>query len=166
MEYNYDIEKDMPKLREFTNYLKTIKNDQGAIMPALQKAQQEYGFIPEAIVDIIALELEVHSSEIFGVATFYSQFRFIPKGEMDISVCTGTACYVKGANDILVELTNQLGIKSGETSEDGEYSIEGVRCIGACGLAPVMVINGEVYGKVKSSDIEKILKEHRKEVRV
>lgn len=161
MNYNYDVEQDMPKLRKFTNYLKEIKNTPGAVMPALQKAQQEYGFIPDAIVDIIALELEVHSSEIYGVATFYSQFRFKPKGEIDIAVCTGTACYVKGANDIITELTNLLGIKNGETSEDGKYSMEGIRCIGACGLAPVVKINGDIYGHITPKDIDKILKKYR-----
>lgn len=161
MNYNYDVEQDMPKLRKFINYLKEIKNIPGAVMPALQMAQQEYGFIPDAIVDIIALELEVHSSEIYGVATFYSQFRFKPKGEIDIAVCTGTACYVKGANDIITELTNLLGIKNGETSEDGKYSMEGIRCIGACGLAPVVKINGDIYGHITPKDIDKILKKYR-----
>lgn len=161
MDYNYIVEEDMDKLREFTNFLKDIKEQPGAVMPALQKAQNDYGFIPETIVDIIALELGVHSSEIYGVATFYSQFRFEPKGEIDISVCIGTACYVKGANDILTELTNLLDIKDGETSRDGKYSIEGVRCIGACGLAPVIKINGDIYGNVKAKDISNILKNYK-----
>ncbi|QQK08441.1 complex I 24 kDa subunit family protein [Miniphocaeibacter halophilus] len=161
MDYNYDIEQDMDKLRDYIDYLRIIKNEPGAVMPALQRAQQDYGFIPEAIVDIIALELGIHTSEIYGVATFYSQFRFEPKGEIDIAVCTGTACYVKGANDILTELTNLLGIKNGETSKDGKYSIEGIRCIGACGLAPVIKVNGDIYGNVSSKDIDKILKKYR-----
>lgn len=161
MEYNYDVEQDMVKLREFTNYLKTLRDQPGAVMPALQRAQNDYGFIPEAIVDIIALDLGIHSSEIYGVATFYSQFRFEPKGEIDIAVCTGTACYVKGANEILAELTNLLGIKNGETSEDGKYSIEGIRCIGACGLAPVVTVNGDIYGNVTAKDIDKILKNYK-----
>ncbi|HHX70258.1 MAG: NADH-quinone oxidoreductase subunit NuoE [Miniphocaeibacter sp.] len=161
MDYNYDIEQDMGKLREYIDYLRIIKDEPGAVMPALQRAQQDYGFIPEAIVDIIALELGIHTSEIYGVATFYSQFRFEPKGEIDIAVCTGTACYVKGANDILTELTNLLGIKNGETSKDGKYSIEGIRCIGACGLAPVIKVNGDIYGNVSSKDIDKILKKYK-----
>lgn len=161
MDYNYDIEQDMGKLRGYIDYLRIIKDEPGAVMPALQRAQQDYGFIPEAIVDIIALELGIHTSEIYGVATFYSQFRFEPKGEIDIAVCTGTACYVKGANDILTELTNLLGIKNGETSKDGKYSIEGIRCIGACGLAPVIKVNGDIYGNVSSKDIDKILKKYR-----
>jgi len=124
------------------------KNEQGALMPVLQEAQGIYGYLPIQVQKMIADGLDVSLAEIYGIVTFYSQFVLNPKGEYAIAVCMGTACYVKGAGDILDRISNIIGVKSGDTSSDGKYSLEGTRCIGACGLAPVLTINEDVYGRI------------------
>ena len=111
-------------------------------------------------MDLMAKEMQLYASYIYEVATFYSQFTFTPKGKVRISVCTGTACYVKGANNILAEFSHRLNMEPGQTREDGKYSLEGVRCIGACGLAPVVVINDEIHGNLHARDVERLLKEY------
>lgn len=133
-------------------------------MPVLQKMQGIFGYIPKEMVDLAALKLGEYSSQIYGVATFYSQFHLEPKGKYQIGLCMGTACYVKGAGEILNQLEKLLGIKAGETSADGLYSIDATRCIGACGLAPVMTINDKVYGRLVPEDIEVIIASLEQEV--
>ncbi len=133
------------------------KGQKGALMPVLQQAQEVYGYLPEEVIDIIAENLGIPSAEIYGVATFYSQFSLNPKGKYKISVCLGTACYVKGSGDIFENLSQTLGIKSGECTPDGKFSLEACRCIGACGLAPVMTVNDDVYGRLVVDDIADIL---------
>ena len=137
------------------------RGTEGALMPVLQEAQEIYGYLPVEVQKIIALRMGISLEEVFGVATFYSQFVLNPKGEVSIAVCLGTACYVKGSGDLLDKITQVLGLPAGSTTPDGKYSLEATRCIGACGLAPVLTINNEVYGKLKVSDIEGILEKYK-----
>ena len=122
----------------------------GALMPVLHEAQNIYGYLP-------AEELKIPLAEVDGVATFYSQFSLSPKGKHKISVCLGTACYVKGSDKILEAIEHELRVKCGECTPDKKFSIESCRCVGACGLAPVMIIDGEVYGRLKPADVKGIL---------
>ncbi|MGN0173892.1 MAG: NAD(P)H-dependent oxidoreductase subunit E [Acutalibacteraceae bacterium] len=136
------------------------KNDDGALMPVMQEAQEIYGYLPVEVQQIIAKGLSVPVEKVYGVATFYSQFALTPKGEYKISVCLGTACYVKGAQGVLDRITQILGIGPDECTEDGRFSLEACRCIGACGLAPVMTVNDEVYGRLEKTDVDDILKKY------
>ena len=129
----------------------------GALLPVLHEAQEIYGYLPIEVQQMVADGLGVSLSEVYGVATFYSRFSLTPKGKHRISVCLGTACYVKGADKILTEIENKLGIKSGECTSDGLFSIDSCRCVGACGLAPVVMIDEEVYGKLTPKEINKVL---------
>ncbi len=133
----------------------------GALMPILQKAQDIYGYLPLEVQRMIALRMGISMEEVYGVATFYSQFVLNPKGEVAIAVCLGTACYVKGSGEILDKITEILGLPAGSTTSDGKYSLEATRCIGACGLAPVLTINNEVYGRLKASDMAGILEKYK-----
>ena len=166
---SFCFRKDQDKYQEFLNFLEANKNKKGAIMPILQKAQEIFSYIPEEIVDLMALRMGVHSSEIYGVSSFYSQFSFIPKGEHEICICLGTACYVKGSDKILAELEKELGIKVGETTPDGEISLAEARCIGECGVAPVVSIdssrNIEKASRAMVSDIIKEVLEDTNEVK-
>jgi NADP-reducing hydrogenase subunit HndA len=126
-------------------------------MPVMQEAQEIYGYLPEEVQVIIAEELKIPLTEIYGIASFYSQFTMNPKGRINIAVCKGTACYVRGSGDILDDISQKVCCKSGETTSDGKISIEATRCIGACGLAPVLTINDNVYGKLNRGDIEPVI---------
>ena len=138
-----------------------LKGTPGALMPVLQQAQEIYGYLPVEVQRMIALKMDVSIEEVYGVSTFYSQFVLNPKGEVAIAVCLGTACYVKGSGDILDKITQILGLPAGSTTPDGKYSLEATRCIGACGLAPVLTINNEVYGKLVPADMEGILAKYK-----
>lgn len=140
--------------------LAEIKKMDGALMPALQTAQNIYGYLPIEIQRIIAEMLEIREEEVFGVATFYSQFTLNPQGKIQIAVCLGTACYVKGSGEVLEKFKTLLGLDAGDCSADGKYSLIATRCIGCCGLAPVLTVNDKVYGKVSVSDVEKIIAEN------
>ena len=133
------------------------KGVEGALMPVLQQAQEIYGYLPQEVQRIIALDMDVSMEEVYGVTTFYSQFALNPKGGVAIAVCLGTACYVKGSGEILDKITEVLGVPAGSTSPDGRYSLEATRCIGACGLAPVLTVNGEVFGRLTAKDVPTIL---------
>ena len=133
------------------------KGQPGALMPVMQGAQEIYGYLPIEVQKIIAEGLGVPLSEVYGVATFYSQFTLQPKGKYKISVCLGTACYVKGSGDILARIEEKLGTKTGSCTPDGKFSIDACRCVGACGLAPVMMINDEVHGNLSVDDVDAIL---------
>lgn len=133
------------------------KEQRGALMPVLQQAQDIYGYLPIEVQTMIANGLNIPLEEVYGVATFYSQFSLYPKGKYKISVCLGTACYVKGAGGVFDKLTRVLGIKSGECTPDGRFSLDACRCVGACGLAPVLTVNDEVFGKVTVDDVDTIL---------
>ena len=134
-----------------------MKDEKGALMPIMQKSQDIYGYLPYEVQKIISDDMGVPMEKIYGVATFYSMFNLEPKGKYQISVCLGTACYVKGSGLILEKLKEKLGIDNGQCTPDGKFSLDACRCVGACGLAPVMMINGEVYGKVNVNDIDMIL---------
>ena len=125
----------------------------GSVMPILQKAQEIYGYLPIEVQTMIAEKMDVPLEEIYGVSTFYSLFALTPKGKYNVSVCMGTACYVKGAADVLGKICEVLGIQPEECTQDGKFSITECRCIGACGLAPVMTVNDDVYGRVSVSEV-------------
>ena len=133
------------------------KNQKGALMPIMQKAQDIYGYLPIEVQTMIADEMGIPLEKVYGVSTFYSQFALNPKGKYQISVCLGTACYVKGSGDVYAKIEEILGIKGGECTPDGKFSLDACRCVGACGLAPVMMINDEVYGRLKPDDVKDIL---------
>ena len=137
------------------------KGEKGAIMPCLQEAQEVYGYLPVEVQTMIAKGLEVPLEEVFGVSTFYSQFSLTPKGKYNISVCLGTACYVKGAAVVLDAISKSLGIQPEECTQDGMFSLTACRCVGACGLAPVMTVNDEVYGRLVPEDVEGILEKYK-----
>lgn len=129
----------------------------GCLMRILQDTQEAYGYLPLELQQVVAEELNIPITEVYGVATFYSQFTLKPKGKNQIGVCLGTACYVKGSQGILDEVVEVLGTPVGETTEDGRFSIDATRCVGACGLAPVMMINEDVYGRLTPGEVKDIL---------
>ena len=133
------------------------KDQEGATIPVLHKAQEIYGYLPIEVQTMIAEGLGVPLAEVYGIVTFYTQFSLSPKGKNHIGVCLGIACYVKGSGDILEKIKERLGIDVGECTEDGKFSIEATRCIGACGLAPVLTVNDEVYGRLTVDDVDDIL---------
>ncbi|MFA5449262.1 MAG: NAD(P)H-dependent oxidoreductase subunit E [Clostridia bacterium] len=149
---------DAAKEKELRERLSSTKTMKGGLMPSLQAAQEIYGYLPIEVQKIIATELNIPLEEIFGVVTFYSQFTLNPRGKYQVSVCMGTACYVKGAGDVLEKLEEVIGLAAGETTEDAKFSLAGTRCIGCCGLAPVMTVNDQVFGKVTKNDMPKIMK--------
>lgn len=134
-----------------------FKDQQGATIPVLHKAQEIYGYLPIEVQEMISEGLNVPLAEIYGIVTFYTQFSLEPKGEYHIAVCLGTACYVKGSGAILEKLKERLGIEVGGCTPDGKFSLEATRCIGACGLAPVLSINDEVYGRLELKNVDEIL---------
>lgn len=137
------------------------KGQQGATIPVLHEAQDIYGYLPIEVQEMISEGLNVPLAEIYGIVTFYTQFSLNPKGEYEIGVCLGTACYVKGSGDILEKIKSILGIDVGECSPDGKFSLNATRCVGACGLAPVVTINDDVYGRLVPDDIADILKKYQ-----
>jgi NADP-reducing hydrogenase subunit HndA len=137
--------------------MEELKDEKGALMPIMQKAQEIYGYLPVEVQAQIADYLEIPMEKVYGIATFYSQFDLTPKGQYRISVCLGTACYVKGSGEIYATIMEKLGIGGGECTPDGKFSLDACRCLGACGLAPVMKINDKVYGKLTVDAIDQIL---------
>ena len=137
--------------------IESHKGEKGATIPVLHEAQEIYGYLPIEVQSIIAEEMGIPLEKVYGVSTFYSQFSLYPKGKYKISVCLGTACYVKGSGDIFAKLSEKLGISDGKCTQDGIFSLDACRCIGACGLAPVMTVNDDVYGKLTVDEIDGIL---------
>lgn len=135
--------------------------DKSKLMHVMQQAQGIYGYLPYEVQVMIAEGMDVPLEKVYGVSTFYAQFSLSPKGAYNISVCLGTACYVKGSQKILDKVCEELGVQPGECSADGMFSVEACRCIGACGLAPVFTINDEVYGKVTPEEVPAILAKYR-----
>ena len=129
-------------------------------MPILQKAQEIHGYLPVEVQTIISDNTGIPLEKIYGIVTFYAQFSLVPKGKYKISVCLGTACYVKGSGNIFNKLQKKLGISDGECTPDGKFSLEACRCIGACGLAPVITVNDDVYGRLTVDDIDAILEKY------
>lgn len=146
--------------KKLLSIIEKYKNTRGGLIPVLHEAQEIYGYLPLDVQKTIATGLNVPLTEIYGVITFYTQFSLKPKGKYNIQVCLGTACYVKGASKIMDKLQEKLGIHVGECTEDMVFSLEACRCIGACGLAPVITINEDVYGRLKPEEIDGILKKY------
>lgn len=137
------------------------KSVDGSLMSVMQEAQEIYGYLPLEVQQMIAEGMGVSVEEVYGIATFYAQFALSPKGKYQISVCLGTACYVKGAQKLIDRLIEVLGIQPGECTADGKFSLEACRCIGACGLAPVLTVNEDVYGRLTEKDIDGILEKYK-----
>jgi len=150
-------EKDVDQL---TQVCKEFNNEPGELINVLHKAQGIFGYLPAEVQEVVARELRVSVAKVYGVVTFYSFFTMTPKGRHPISICTGTACYVRGAEKVLDEFKKRLNIKVGETSPDGKYSLSCLRCVGACGLAPVVLIGEKTYGRVSPDGVKDILKEY------
>ncbi len=145
------------KTEELKAYIAEHKGTKGPLMPIMQKAQDLFGYLSLETQQLIAAELDIPVTEVYGVATFYAQFSLEPKGENIVSICTGTACYVKGAQSLVDEAEKLLGIRCGQTTPDGKFTLQGTRCLGCCGLAPVMVVNEEVHGRITAKDVKAIL---------
>ncbi len=142
---------------ELQAIINECKDDKSLLMHVMQEAQRIYGYLPFEVQNMIAVGMEVPLEKVYGVSTFYAQFALSPKGKYHISVCLGTACYVKGSQEVLDEICSVLGVEPEECSEDGKYSVTACRCIGACGLAPVMTVNDDVYGRLTKNDVKDIL---------
>ena len=151
------------QLEKLQAVIEESRTTPGCLMHILQEAQDIYGYLPLPVQKTIAEGLGISLAEVYGVVTFYSQFSLKPKGKYRVSVCLGTACYVKGSDKILAEVEKELGIKCGECTEDGMFSIDSCRCVGACGLAPVLMTNEEVHGKLTPEMVKGILDGYRKE---
>lgn len=156
-----DNKLDSEKLKKLETYIDSIEEKEGCLINVLHEAQDLFGYLSQDLLLFISRKLGLTAAKVFGVATFYSYFTLEPRGKHVISICMGTACFVKGAADILEEFKKQLNIKEDNTSEDGLFTIDTLRCVGACGLAPVVTVDGKVYGRVKVEDVEKIIKEYR-----
>lgn len=153
----FNPEERAEDLKDFKAFLSPLKGKPGQLMQALHHAQDSYGFIPPEIQELIAAELKIPMAEVYGVITFYSRFTEIPKGKTQISVCMGTACYVKGAVKILDEIETVVKVKPGHTSENGNVSLSTTRCLGACSMAPVMTVGDEVHGRLLPKDVVDLL---------
>lgn len=149
------------KICQLTKVIKEHKDMAGALIPVLHEAQEIFGYLPMAVQKQISEGLNISLAEIYGVVTFYSEFTTEPKGRFQVNVCLGTACYVKGASDILDQFKKQLKIDVGQTTSDNKFSMNACRCVGACGLAPVVTINEDVYGKLVADDVKVILEKYR-----
>ena len=153
--------KDNVGFKELENYILTLEDKKSSLIIILHKAQEIFGYIPEEVQEFIAEKIEVPVSKVYGVVSFYNFFSMEPKGKYPISVCTGTACYVRGAEKILEALQKELGLKLGGVTEDGLFSLDSLRCVGACGLAPVMLVGKDVHGKVEPEDVKKIIENYK-----
>lgn len=147
--------------RELDIFIDSLETQEGSLISVLHKAQGIFGYLPREIQEYVAEKLNVSLASVYGVVSFYSFFTMVPKGEHAVSVCMGTACYVRGADKVLDEFQKQLGIKSGETSMDGKFSIDALRCVGACGIAPVVLVGEKVYKKVEVKEVKKIIDEYK-----
>lgn len=143
---------------KLTEILNTHKWEKGTLIPILQKVQKEFGYISEEAISEIAKRARISKNEVFGVASFYSQFYFTPRGKHDVKVCLGTSCHVQGGPHILEAVERELGIKRGETTEDGNFNLETVACFGCCALSPVMVVDNTVYSRMTTKKVKGILK--------
>ncbi len=140
---------------------KSFNNDAGELINVLHKTQSYFGYLPAEVQEVVAHELKMSVAKVFGVVTFYSFFTMTPKGAHPISICMGTACYVRGSEKVLDEFKRQLRISVGETTSDGKFSLSSLRCVGACGLAPVVMVGEKVYGRVSSEDVKRIVAEYQ-----
>ncbi len=152
---------NMDKYAALKQVIDELRDEPGCLMPIMQQAQDIFGYLPEAVQNIIAKELDIPVSDVYGVATFYAQFNLEPKGKYTISVCLGTACYVKGAQLVLDELEKELGVPAGSTTSDGLFTLNATRCLGACGLAPVIMVNDDVYGRMTPDQVAGVIAKYR-----
>jgi len=151
----------MENFEKVNEFIERYGHTRSALMPILHDVQEHYGYIPRSVQELISAELHIPIADVYGVITFYARFSLVPQGKNRVSVCMGTACYVRGAEDVLNKVKQSLGINTGETTEDGLFSIEETRCVGACGLAPVMTVNRDVYGKITPDQVEGVLLKYR-----
>jgi len=149
------------KVEKLVEICKSFNNEGSELINVLHKAQENFGYLPAEVQEVVARELGISVAHVYGVVTFYSFFTMVPMGEFPISICMGTACYVRGAEKVLEEFKTQLKVPIGETTEDGKFSISCLRCVGACGLAPVVTIGERTYGRVAAGDVADILKEYQ-----
>ena len=149
--------KDVDTIKEIC---KSFENKPGELINVLHKTQYTFGYLPAEIQEVVAMELNVPLAKVYGVVTFYSFFSMVPKGKHPVSICTGTACYVRGAENVLAEFKKELKIDVGETTPDGMFSISCLRCVGACGLAPVVMVGDKTYGRVSPEMVKDIIKEY------
>ena len=154
------IQLKQSQIDKIAEICKLFNNDEGELINVLHKTQHTFGYLPAEVQEVIARELKISVAKVYGVVTFYSFFTMLPKGKNPISICMGTACYVRGAEKVLDELKKELNIKVGETTPDGNFSLSCLRCVGACGLAPVLMIGEKTYGRVSPEGIKDILKEY------
>lgn len=147
--------------KELDVYIDNLENKEGSLITVLHKAQEIFGYLPKEVQLHVARRLDTTAAKVNGVVTFYSYFTEEPKGEHVINVCLGTACYVRGAEAILKEIEKKLKIRAGGITEDGKFSLDGLRCVGACGLAPVVIVDGKVFGRVKIEEVEGILENYK-----
>ena len=155
-----DIKLTDCKIDQIKTLCAKFNNDGGELINVLHGAQEMFGYLPAEVQEVVAQELNVSVAHVYGVVTFYSFFSMLPKGQHPISICMGTACYVRGAERVLDEFKRQLDVKVGETTPDGKFSLSCLRCVGACGLAPVVMIGEKVYGRVSPDDVKKIVGEY------
>ncbi len=156
-------EVDEVKLCELDRFIEDRRDVKGVLIPALQRAQELYGYLPDSVIRHISKRLDIPFSEVAGVVTFYSFFSTVPRGRHVIRVCLGTACYVRGGQEVLAALRRELGIEVGQTTEDRLFSLEIGRCFGACGLAPVVMVDDDVHQRVKPARIRELLASYREE---
>jgi len=153
----------MEDMEKLPGLIEKYKNENGTVIGLLQDIHEEYGYLPEDILDQTAKDIDVPLSTLYSLATFYSSFRLEPMGKHHICTCVGTACHVKGAPFVVDTIERELKIKSGETTEDGKYTFDTVNCLGACALAPLVVIDDEYHGKMDQKKIAKLLEDSKKE---
>lgn len=156
-----NIKLNQEKLGQLQAICKEFNNDKGELINVLHKAQHLFGYLPAEVQEVIAKELNTSAAHVYGVVTFYSFFTMTPKGEHPISICMGTACYVRGAEKVLDEFKRILHVKVGETTPDGKFSLSCLRCVGACGLAPVVMVGDKVFGRVSPDGVKDIIEEYK-----
>lgn len=161
MEDNITIQISNEACRQIKEICASFRNDKGELISVLHKVQSLFGYLPAEVQEVIAKELNMSVAKVYGVVTFYSFFTMLPKGRHPISICTGTACHVRGAEAVLEEFKKQLNIEVGETTESGKFSLSCLRCVGACGLAPVVMVGDKTYGRVSPDMVESILEEYK-----
>lgn len=147
--------------KELGKFIKELPEREGALISVLHKGQEIFGYLPEEVQMFIAEKLELPLSKVYGVVSFYHYFTMVPKGKYPIAVCMGTACYVRGADKVLKRFKEELGISGAEVTSDGLFSIDALRCVGACGLAPVVLVGDEVHGKLKAEDVKGIIEQYK-----
>lgn len=147
---------------ELEQFIDQLPEKRGALISVLHKAQSLFGYLPEEVQSFVAKKLNLSTAQVYGVVSFYSFFTMEPKGKYPISVCLGTACYVRGADTVLEAIKSELGIEVGQTTPDGKFSLDALRCVGACGLAPVVLVGDKVYGRIQSAEqVRQIIKEYQ-----